>query len=100
MAKHFGMDIYGWAMDSVDHCDAVARAREPSPPSQAYWIDKKSLHLLEPQEADTIVYQNGSYHGIVGLSIGAERAKKNIANGAKIIRRGHIPFMWPESEAA
>jgi hypothetical protein len=50
------------------------------------------------EEADTIVYPNASYHGIVGLSIGIEKAKKNIAAGAKIIRRAHLPFMWPEIE--
>jgi hypothetical protein len=100
MAKHFGMQIFAWATDSVSDCEHIARDKRCSPPSQNYLVDACSLSLLEPQEFDMVLYPDGAFTRIVGSTVGIDKAKITIGNGGKIIQRNGISFMWPESEAA
>ncbi len=67
---------------------------------EKFYIHPNSLHLLEPQVGDVIYFKTKKgdlilHETITGLE---PNSKLLIEQGAKIIQRNGIAFMWPEVE--
>jgi hypothetical protein len=104
MSKHFGMTFINDLPDDRGWSFQIVSVREISLSNEMtfvlssvtagnrFYVHPKSLHLLEPQDGDLVVTKTWGH-----LQNYDERIKVPIT---RIMQRGGVFFMWPESETS
>lgn len=115
MAKHFGMKFCRYCNDSSDSpiyetLDEFEGYHDwPVGGWDKYYIHPFSAYLLVPQDRDLLQIIGGHYHDsvVMGTTIpndmkavwtGDADLQPTTFQGAHIIQRNGIAFMWPEVE--
>lgn len=127
MAKHFGMRFKLWKWNDLSF-QFLPTGRNPDADSSRLYIHPESLHLLEPQDGDAVVFDrwhwerqrfddmkdapfqphyatiriDGDRKHIFSAGIGWDTARvgERFSLPFKIIQREGIAFHWPEVDAA